>query len=134
MKTNNFFSRFISIILVAFMFIAMIPTGVFATENTDVAEIIESGFEIDKVADGLDENDQTNVTLSVPGEEAHEDIDVIILLGGGMQANRETVDSAINLFKPLMEKGTKVKLGLISLEKGQEIIVDLNSEEAVLDS
>ena len=89
-------------------------------------------FPVNKEADGLDENDQTNVTLTVPGT-AEGDIDVVLVLGGGMQANKETVNSAINLFKPLMESGkSKVKLGLISLERGQEIILDLNSEEAVL--
>ena len=124
MTTNNFFKRIFAIFLAAVMLLGMIPTA-FATE--DISDII-----VNKYADGLDENDCTNVTLEVPGDVIHDDIDVIILLGGGMQANKETVNSAINLFKPLMESGTKVKLGLISLERGQEIIVDLNSEEAVL--
>jgi hypothetical protein len=92
-----------------------------------------SDIAVDKTATPLNKYFQTDVTLSVPGD-VDGDVDVVILLGGGMQANRETVDSAINLFKPLMMNGkTKVKLGLISLEKGEEIIVDLNSEEAVLD-
>ena len=92
-----------------------------------------SNIVVDKTATPLNKDFQTDVTLSVPGD-VDGDIDVVILLGGGMQANRETVDSAINLFKPLMKNGeTRVKLGLISLEKGEEIIVDLNSEEAVLD-
>ena len=92
-----------------------------------------SDIVVDKTATPLNKYFQTDVTLSVPGD-VDGDVDVVILLGGGMQANRETVDSAINLFKPLMMNGkTKVKLGLISLERGEEIIVDLNSKEAVLD-
>ncbi len=87
---------------------------------------------INKTATPLDINDQTNVTLTVGGA-MEGNVDVVILLGGGMQANKETVSSAINLFKPLMESGkSTVKLGLISLEKGEEIIVDINSPEAVL--
>ncbi|MBQ6798749.1 MAG: Cys-Gln thioester bond-forming surface protein [Oscillospiraceae bacterium] len=80
---------------------------------------------IDKTAEELDENDQTDVTLSI-STAADESIDVVLILGGSMQANRETVDSAINLFKPLMEAGkTSVKLGLIALERGQEVIMEL---------
>jgi hypothetical protein len=74
-----------------------------------------------------------DVTLSVPGEvEGY--VDVVFVLGGGMTANMQTIESAINVFKPAMENGqTTVRMGLISLEKGKEIILDLNSDEAVLD-
>ena len=90
-------------------------------------------FPIDKTANGLDANDQTDVTLTVPGT-IEGAIDVVFILGGGMTENMETIQSAINVFKPAMESGkATVRMGLISLEKGQEIILDLNSPEAVLD-
>ena len=65
-----------------------------------------------------------DVTLSVPGEvEGY--VDVVFVLGGGMTANMQTIESAINVFKPAMENGqTTVRMGLISLEKGKEIILD----------
>ena len=90
-------------------------------------------FPINKTANGLDSNDQTDVTLTVPGTvEGY--IDVVFILGGGMTANMETIESAINVFKPAMESGkATVRMGLISLEKGKEIILDLNSDEAILD-
>ncbi|MBQ2253578.1 MAG: VWA domain-containing protein, partial [Clostridia bacterium] len=92
-----------------------------------------AGDYIDKTANGLNEADQTDVTLTVPGAvEGY--IDVVFILGGGMTANMETIESAINVFKPAMESGkATVRMGLISLEKGKEIILDLNSDEAVLD-
>ncbi|MBQ9934192.1 MAG: S-layer homology domain-containing protein [Ruminiclostridium sp.] len=93
----------------------------------------EQKIPVDKTATPLNEDDQTNVTLSVPGS-IEGNIDVVFILGGGMTANMETIESAINVFKPAMESGkATVRMGLISLEKGKEIILDLNSDEAVLD-
>jgi len=90
-------------------------------------------YPIDKTANGLNKDDQTDVTLTVPGT-LEGNIDVVFILGGGMTANMETIESAINVFKPAMESGkATVRMGLISLEKGKEIILDLNSDEAVLD-
>ena len=113
------FNRFGALMLVLAMLASVLVTPAFAASSSDAL------WSIDKTANGLDENDQTDVTLTVPGE-VEGNIDVVILLGGGMQANQATVESAINLFKPLMESGkSTVKLGLISLEKGQEVIMEL---------
>jgi len=91
---------------------------------------------VDKTAEPLNKLFQTDVTLKVPGEAFTQPVDVVFLLGGGMTANMETVKAAINVFKPIMEQPAAerptVRLGLISLEKGKEIILDLNSEEAIL--
>lgn len=115
------FNRFGALMLVLAMLASVLVIPAFAASSSDAL------WSIDKTAAGLDENDQTDVTLSVPGE-VEGNIDVVILLGGGMQANQATVDSVINLFKPLMENGkSTVKLGLISLEKGQEIIMELTA-------
>ena len=90
-------------------------------------------FPKNMTATPLDENFVTNVTMSVGGMSVSDPIDVIFLLGGGMQGNQETVDSAIEVFRSVMESGlATVRMGIISLEKGQEIILDLNSDEAVL--
>ncbi|MBO7245137.1 MAG: Cna B-type domain-containing protein, partial [Clostridia bacterium] len=88
---------------------------------------------VDKFATPLNKDFQTTVTLQVPGDVTGA-VDVIFILGGGMTANRKTIDAAINVFESSMKSGAAtVRIGIISLEKGQEIIVDLNSEEAVLD-
>ena len=114
-KINRFGALILVLAMLASIFV--IPASAATTQGKEIP--------IDKTANGLNESDQTDVTLSVPGD-AQGNVDVVILLGGGMQANRETVESAINLFKPLMESGkTTVKLGLISLEKGQEVIMEL---------
>ena len=123
-------------ILCAFLAFVMCLGTVPAFAIGDVAEASlrdETTWPITKTANGLDSNDQTDVTLTVPGvlEGA---IDVVFILGGGMTANMETIESAISVFKPAMESGkATVRMGLISLEKGKEIILDLNSDEAVLD-
>ena len=80
-----------------------------------------AGDYIDKTANGLNEADQTDVTLTVPGAvEGY--IDGVFILGGGMTANMETIESAINVFKPAMESGkATVRMGILSLEKGKEL-------------
>jgi hypothetical protein len=121
------FKRGLSLFLALLMCVSMFSVSAFAADETSTI------FPIDKTANGLDNNDQTDVTLTVPGT-VEGNIDVVFILGGGMTANMETIESAINVFKPAMESGkATVRMGLISLEKGQEIILDLNSDEAVLD-
>ena len=118
-------TRSILMTLVISMILSFMSVSSFASTGADLP--------IDKTANGLDENDQTDVTLTVPGTFEGK-IDVVFVLGGGMTANMETIQSAINVFKPAMESGkATVRMGLISLEKGKEIILELNSEDAVLD-
>lgn len=121
------FKRLISAMLATILCVSSLSLTAFATEEN------KTTFPITKTANGLDANDQTDVTLTVPGT-VEGAIDVVFILGGGMTANMETIESAINVFKPAMESGkATVRMGLISLEKGKEIILDLNSDEAVLD-
>ena len=120
--------------LLAFVLAIAICAGIGLPAFATGADQSKAGnFPINKTANGLDPKDQTDVTLTVPGTvEGY--IDVVFILGGGMTANMETIESAISVFKPAMESGkATVRMGLISLEKGKEIILDLNSDEAVLD-
>ena len=118
--------RLLCAVLALAMCMSMLCVPAFAEEAT-------ADFPIKKTATALDKNDQTDVTLTVPGTvEGY--IDVVFVLGGGMTANMKTIESAISVFEPAMESGkATVRMGLISLEKGKEIILDLNSDEAVLD-
>ena len=91
-----------------------------------------------KTAVWEDENKEiADINLTIGNTNESYSIDVVFILGGGMQANKETIQSAINVFKPIMKNNKNnsntIKMGLISLEKGQEVIVDLSDEEAVLD-
>ncbi len=126
---KGYFTKCTSVLLVLAMLISvLVPTvNASADQNNDLLNYI------DKTATPLDAYDQTDVTLTVPGTvEGY--VDVVFILGGGMTANMETVEAAINVFKPAMESGkATVRMGLLSLEKGQEIILDLNSDEAILD-
>ena len=79
------FARGLAMLLVLATLFSVISVGAFAAE---------ANFPIDKTANGLDANDQTDVTLTVPG--AFEgNIDVVFILGGGMPENMETIQSAI---------------------------------------
>ena len=125
-------NRLLCAVLAILMCASVVNFGAFslAAESTGNAK---DKWPIDKTAMPLDGNDQTDVTLTVPGT-VEGNIDVVFVLGGGMTANMETIESAISVFKSAMESGkATVRMGLISLEKGKEIILDLNSDEAVLD-
>ena len=131
------------LILLAFVFTCIVPTN-FGMGNMAFAEetaadaweqpalsVEEGTFYKDKTATALNPKDQTDVTLTVGGG-AQESADVVFILGGGMTANRQTIDSAIKAFEPLMvsdDAEKNVKIGIISLEKGQEIILDLNDKD-----
>jgi hypothetical protein len=142
----NYFSKnkkwMAYLILLTFLFTSIMPTNIVGGNNVAYAEETtttplpfgEGQFVLNKTAAALTLDDQTDVTLSVSGG-AQESADVIFVLGGGMNANKKTIESAINVFAPLLESGDEdknIKVGIISLEKGQEIILDLNSPEAVL--
>ncbi len=121
--------RFTSVMLVLAMLISMLVPTINAT--TAQADYLINY--LDKTATPLDALDQTDVTLTVPGTvEGY--VDVVFILGGGMTANMETIESAISVFKPAMKSGKAVvRIGILALEKGKELILDLNSNEAVLD-
>ena len=80
---------------------------------------------VDKKADGLDEKDQTNVTLTVGGESETAPVDVVIALGAGIAAEANTRESMISLIKPLVEKGVPVKLGLVAVEHYKDVAMGL---------
>ena len=124
--------RFLTLLLATCMILGTVSIS--SAEGINQPDTSGNKYAQSKTAEWTDDTKEyADVTLKVGGD-SHGSVDVVILLGGGMQGNRQTVDSAINLFEDVMKSETStVRLGLISLEKGQEIIVDLNSPEAVLD-
>lgn len=123
--------RFLTLLLATCMILGTVSISSAEVINPPTPE--GNKYAQSKTAEWTDDTKEyADVTLKVGGD-SHGSVDVVILLGGGMQANRQTVDSAIGLFEEVMKSETStVKLGLISLEKGQEIILDLADEEAVL--
>ena len=126
---KGYFHKLTSVMLVLATLLSLLAPTVGAS-----ADLADNSLKyLNKTATPLDSLDQTDVTLTVPGT-GEGDIDIVFILGGGMTANIETIKSAVNVFKPAMECGTAtVRVGMISLEKGKEIILDLNSDEALLD-
>ena len=76
--------KLLAVVLAMVMCLGCFTVPAYATES-------ETGkqFPINKTANGLDNNDQTDVTLTVPGT-VEGDIDVVFILGGGMTANMES--------------------------------------------
>ncbi|MBQ9852583.1 MAG: S-layer homology domain-containing protein [Ruminiclostridium sp.] len=88
----------------------------------------------DKTATKL-ENDISDVTLTVGGSSKGMDTDVVFILGGSVAANEAFVNSMIDAFKPVLDTGAKLKLGVVVFaDKPNDIALDLNSAEAVLTS
>ncbi|MBQ2755154.1 MAG: Cna B-type domain-containing protein, partial [Oscillospiraceae bacterium] len=113
----------LALLLVACMLLGTVSA--LAAENQP-ATAAETAIK-DKRASELYDDKYTDVTLEVSGIERG-NIDVVFVLGGGMTANKETVNSALKVFDPLMKSGKSVvKVAFISLEKGQEIICELTT-------
>ena len=126
---KGYFNKFTSVLLVLAMLVSMLVPTANASADLNNAMLIHP----DKTATPLDNYDRTDVTLTVPGTPAGY-IDIVFILGGGMTANMETIESAIKVFETAMKNGQAVvRMGLLSLEKGKEVILDLNSDEAILD-
>ena len=91
-------------------------------------------YPIKKTANGLDANDQTDVSLTVPGT-IEGSIDVVIIMGDAMAGYAEIVAQMIELFKPIMEDedpNTNIKLGMVALGKSEFNVLDVNSNDAIL--
>ena len=80
---------------------------------------------VNKEADGLDEKDQTDVTLTVGGETKAAPVDIVIALGAGIAKLDNTSKSMINLIEPLVEAGVPVKLGLVAVEHYKDVAMGL---------
>lgn len=105
-----------------------VPTSEYVQINDYPSTMKESeqDFTISKVADGLDENDQTNVTLSVPGEAQDYSSDIVLIIGNGPANNYKYItDSIKKMLVATDGTPTKIKLGFVGF-------ADTTEEEIVL--
>ena len=106
--------------------------------NPPAGDVIIPEPPVNKDADGLDDEDQTNVTLTVGGETAAP-VDIVIALGAGIAREDNTRESMKNLIQPLVEAGVPVKLGLVAVEHYTDVAMKLtaltaDNYENVIDS
>lgn len=128
------FTKVLCALLAFVMCLGTVPAFAIGSDIEEASVWFDTTWPITKTANGLDEKDQTDVTLTVPGV-LNGTIDVVFVLGGRMAEMKETLSSVINVFKPLMgSEDLTVKLGIVALEKGEDVILDLNTEEAILNA
>ena len=114
----KFFQRLLSLILVLAM-CASIPLPALATEAA--AEKAITSNLINKVASGLDANDQTNVTLTVPGEKIDLTSDIVFILGHGPSSNYGyIVDMIHKMLVAVDGTPTKIKIGMVGFANTTE--------------
>ena len=90
---------------------------------------LENTINKDKTADGLDENDQTNVTLSVGGDESDLGVDIIYIAGSAIAAEEIETDVMINClmetFREIINQGTQVNFGIVPFSSTSHAVLDL---------
>ena len=81
----------------------------------------EQKIPVNKTADGLDANDQTNVTLSVPGDSEDLSSDIVFIIGHGPSSNYGYILEMIH--KMLVSTDgtpTKIKVGMVGFANTTE--------------
>ncbi len=90
---------------------------------------VENTINKDKTADGLDENDQTNVTLSVGGDESDLGVDIIYIAGRAIAEEEIRTDVMINClmdtFREIIAQGTQVNFGIVPFSSTSHAVLDL---------
>ena len=110
---KNKAKRIVSAVCALAMCAAMLPAAAMAEETTTSGHVSENGVTIDKTATALDENDQTNVTLSIGGTEDKEDVAVLFVLD--YSTSVDVRDAAADLLGELANKdNTNVKACVIN--------------------
>ena len=120
----NTFKRLLTLVLAIVMCVSIaLPT--FAEEATTEEEIVISNL-IDKVSSGLDGNDQTNVTLTVPGEKIDLSSDIVFIIGNGPAYNYDYIVEMVHKMLVAVDgTPTKIKIGMVGF-------ADTTEDEAVL--
>lgn len=130
-------------VLTAILMLAamLVPSGVV---NTYAAETdADTGITVDKTADGLDDNLETNVSLSFPGKEDELGSDIVFVLDkSAYSAQAEIMQQAkeflSNVKQQADEKGISVKVGVVIFNRIGNVQLELSdistSYDQILDA
>ena len=106
---------FVLAIIVALSMAAMTPLSAYAAEWSEQA-VTENGITIDKTAGGLDENDQTSVTLRIAGQQQNTAADVVFVLDKSTSTSvkNEALAMLEELYKYTSQNSLTVNVGLVT--------------------
>ena len=123
------FTKLTAMLLSFIMLFSSVSLTAFATEGERGATAPVISQRIDKTADGLDENDQTNVTLTVPGEKIEMSSDIVLIVGEGSALKHEYfVELIHDMLTAADGTPTKIKVGLVTFgdTTAEEIVLPLS--------
>ena len=127
---KNIFKRFSAIFLVFAMLLGVMPVVSFAQESVNDVEYF-SNFNLNKTATGLDDKDQTDVTLSVPGEFTSLGVDIIYVAGAYLEKNQVEsdlmIESLYSTFTELVGAGVPVNFGFVPFSYDDKAVMELTS-------
>ena len=117
--------RILAMLLTAAMLVTMFPAAMFAAGETEPVEEptvnsgLVQGHSKSKTATQLDENYQSQVTLSLPSAEEQLVSDVVFVLDKSTSADLEeqAIEMLKNLNTQIKETGAKVKVGVVIFNK-----------------
>ncbi len=117
------FTKVLCALLAFVMCLGTVPA--FAIESApDAAIDPKAAWPIDKTANGLDENDQTDVTLTVPGTMTGVGADIVFVMGSGVAASKNMLSYLKNTMQTLLQEfegsDAKLKLGIVCFENSTE--------------
>ncbi|MBR5318019.1 MAG: hypothetical protein IKU46_00265 [Peptococcaceae bacterium] len=123
------------LILLTFVFTCIVPTNLGAGNMAYAEETstIPVSSTINKTATPLDENDQTNVTLSVPGEAEVLGSDIIYIVGSYATDNEGNpnvegdvlISSLVDTMKEMVAMGTHVNFGMVPFSSDNVVAMPL---------
>ena len=118
----------LALLLALVMLISIMSITVMATDEIGT-NTIEPSKRIDKTATGLDENNQTKVTLTVPGEKIDMSSDIVLIVGEDSALKHEYfVELIHDMLTAADGTPTKIKVGLVTFgdTTEQEIVLPLS--------
>ncbi|MBO5645646.1 MAG: VWA domain-containing protein, partial [Clostridia bacterium] len=126
--------KLLAVVLALTMCMNLMCTSIFAADDVTT----EISGNIDKSANGLDENDQTDVTLTVPSVTDALGSDIIYIIGG-FAANKDgspivdgdlLISSLVATMREMVEAGTHVNFGMVPYSSDNVVAMPLTRIDA----
>ncbi|MBQ3065198.1 MAG: VWA domain-containing protein, partial [Clostridia bacterium] len=142
MKKRKLFKRAAALVMAISMIFGVFPFTTFADMKGagDGAASVALGSVseiVDKTATPLDENDQTTVTLTVPGEQVNLGVDIIYITGAYLDHDKVEADlmieSLLSTFTEIVGAGIPVNFGYVPFSYDDKPVMDLTSYKTLED-